>query len=94
MCGDVVCAWRVVQDTLKTLRKDNTGYHLKNLFIGAEGTLGEGGREGGSMHAASTQLSFPLSTARAPAWRMRPPGEGGGIPQEGAWILICCSRTT
>jgi (R)-2-hydroxyglutarate---pyruvate transhydrogenase len=22
------------------LRKDNTGYHLKNLFIGAEGTLG------------------------------------------------------
>ena len=25
---------------LKTLRKDNTGYSLKNLFIGAEGTLG------------------------------------------------------
>ena len=27
-------------DDLKTLRKDNTGYSLKNLFIGAEGTLG------------------------------------------------------
>jgi FAD/FMN-containing dehydrogenase len=25
---------------LRTLRKDNTGYDLKNLFIGAEGTLG------------------------------------------------------
>ena len=25
---------------LRTLRKDNTGYDLKQLFIGAEGTLG------------------------------------------------------
>ena len=25
---------------LRTLRKDNTGYHLKHLFIGGEGTLG------------------------------------------------------
>lgn len=30
---------RIIHD-LKTLRKDNTGYSLKNLFIGAEGTLG------------------------------------------------------
>lgn len=29
-----------VLDLTTTLRKDNTGYHLKNLFIGAEGTLG------------------------------------------------------
>jgi FAD/FMN-containing dehydrogenase len=27
-------------DSLSTLRKDNTGYDLKQLFIGAEGTLG------------------------------------------------------
>lgn len=27
-------------DLLRTLRKDNTGYDLKQLFIGAEGTLG------------------------------------------------------
>ncbi|CDS07616.1 hypothetical protein LRAMOSA01565 [Lichtheimia ramosa] len=27
-------------DNLSTMRKDNTGYHLKNLFIGSEGTLG------------------------------------------------------
>jgi len=29
-----------VLDLLRTLRKDNTGYDLKQLFIGAEGTLG------------------------------------------------------
>ncbi|KAL7748226.1 D-lactate ferricytochrome c oxidoreductase [Sorochytrium milnesiophthora] len=29
-----------VLDNLSTLRKDNTGYDLKQLFIGAEGTLG------------------------------------------------------
>lgn len=37
---------------LKTLRKDNTGYDLKQLFIGAEGTLGV-------VTAASLKL-FPL----------------------------------
>ena len=29
-----------VWDGLRGLRKDNTGYDLKHLFIGAEGTLG------------------------------------------------------
>src|SRR4029450_10110586 len=29
-----------VWDGLRSLRKDNTGYDLKQLFIGAEGTLG------------------------------------------------------
>ena len=29
-----------VVDTLNGLRKDNTGYDIKQLFIGAEGTLG------------------------------------------------------
>jgi FAD/FMN-containing dehydrogenase len=29
-----------VLDSLRTLRKDNTGYDLKQLFIGSEGTLG------------------------------------------------------
>jgi FAD/FMN-containing dehydrogenase len=37
---EVVLADGRVLDTLRTLRKDNTGYDLKQLFIGAEGTLG------------------------------------------------------
>jgi len=31
--GDIV-------DAMNTLKKNNTGYHLKHLFIGSEGTLG------------------------------------------------------
>ncbi|BCW91040.1 putative FAD-linked oxidoreductase [Alphaproteobacteria bacterium SO-S41] len=42
---------------LRTLRKDNTGYDLKNLFIGAEGTLG-------FITAASLKL-FPRPRRRA-----------------------------
>jgi FAD/FMN-containing dehydrogenase len=37
---EVVLADGSVLDMLRTLRKDNTGYDLKQLFIGAEGTLG------------------------------------------------------
>ncbi len=37
---EVVLASGEVWDGLRTLRKDNTGYDLKDLFIGAEGTLG------------------------------------------------------
>lgn len=37
---EVVLADGRVLDYLATLRKDNTGYDLKQLFIGSEGTLG------------------------------------------------------
>lgn len=37
---EVVLADGRVLDCLATLRKDNTGYDLKQLFIGSEGTLG------------------------------------------------------
>ncbi|KAL0575996.1 D-lactate ferricytochrome c oxidoreductase [Marasmius crinis-equi] len=37
---EVVLPDGTILDQLTTLRKDNTGYDLKQLFIGAEGTLG------------------------------------------------------
>ena len=49
-----------VWDGLKRLRKDNTGYDLKQLLIGAEGTLGV-------VTAASLKLS-PRLASRAVAW--------------------------
>ena len=44
---------------LKRLRKDNTGYDLKQLFIGAEGTLG--------VVTAATLKLFPIMRSRATA---------------------------
>jgi FAD/FMN-containing dehydrogenase len=45
---------------LRGLRKDNTGYDLKQLFIGAEGTLG--------IITAAVLKLFPLPQASALAW--------------------------
>ncbi len=49
-----------VLDGLKTLKKDNRGYDLRNLFIGAEGTLG-------IITAASLKL-FPKPKSTALGW--------------------------
>jgi FAD/FMN-containing dehydrogenase len=49
-----------IWDGLRCLRKDNTGYDLKQLFIGAEGTLGV-------VTAAALKL-FPRPRARVFAW--------------------------
>jgi FAD/FMN-containing dehydrogenase len=56
---EVVLADGRVLDALKSLRKDNTGYDVKSLFIGAEGTLG-------IITAASLKL-FPLPADTATA---------------------------
>lgn len=37
---EAVKADGTIIDCLRSLKKDNTGYHLKHLFIGSEGTLG------------------------------------------------------
>lgn len=37
---EVVTAQGEIMHTLRGLRKDNTGYDLKNLYVGSEGTLG------------------------------------------------------
>jgi FAD/FMN-containing dehydrogenase len=49
-----------VYDDLRGLRKDNTGYDLKQLFIGAEGSLG--------FISAATLKLFPAARATATAW--------------------------
>ena len=45
---------------LRSLRKDNTGYDLKHLFVGAEGTLG--------IITAAVLKLFPKPSASATAW--------------------------
>ena len=49
-----------VWDGLRGLRKDNTGYDMKQLFIGSEGTLG--------IITAAVLKLFPLPRAKATAW--------------------------
>ncbi|MGB0128170.1 MAG: FAD-binding oxidoreductase, partial [Rhodocyclaceae bacterium] len=49
-----------VWDGLRGLRKDNSGYDLKHLFIGAEGTLG--------IVTAAVLKLFPLPVSSAVAW--------------------------
>ncbi|MBS0365435.1 MAG: FAD-binding oxidoreductase [Proteobacteria bacterium] len=56
---EVVLADGRVLDTLTSLRKDNTGYDIKSLFLGAEGTLGV-------ITAASLKL-FPQQQVHATA---------------------------
>ena len=58
-----------VWDGLRGLRKDNTGYDLKQLFIGGEGTLG--------IITAAVLRLFPLPTATATAWLAVPSPAAG-----------------
>lgn len=57
---EVVLADGTVLDNLTALRKDNTGYDLKQLFIGSEGTLGviTACAIACPLSAKSTQLAF------------------------------------
>ncbi|HEX7387384.1 MAG TPA: FAD-binding oxidoreductase [Castellaniella sp.] len=56
---EVVTAQGDIWHGLRGLRKDNTGYDLRDLFIGSEGTLG--------VITAATLKLFPLPVARCTA---------------------------
>jgi FAD/FMN-containing dehydrogenase len=57
---EVVLPTGEVLDDLRKLKKDNTGYDLKDLFIGAEGTLG--------IITAAVLKLFPKPAGRLVSW--------------------------
>jgi len=62
-----------IWDGLYRLRKNNTGFDLKHLFIGSEGTLG--------VITAATLKLHPLPTSQAVAWMTLE------SPQAALWML-------
>ena len=77
-----------VWDGLRALRKDNTGYDLKQLFIGGEGTLG--------IITAAVLRLFPLPTATETAWVAVAGGvwQGGGRVGRAAALQQQLSKET
>ena len=61
---EVVTPQGEVWQGLSGLRKDNTGFDLRNLFIGSEGTLG--------VITAATLKLFPKTAAQRTAWAAVP----------------------
>ena len=61
---EVVTAQGDIWDGLSGLRKDNTGYDLRHLFIGSEGTLG--------IITAATMKMVPLPAACLTTWAAVP----------------------
>ena len=61
---EVVTAQGEIWDGLTGLRKDNTGYDLRHLFIGSEGTLG--------IITAATMKLYPLPAAQLTAFAAVP----------------------
>jgi len=61
---EVVTARGEIWHGLTGLRKDNTGYDLRDLFVGSEGTLG--------VITAATMKLYPLPAAQLTAWAAVP----------------------
>jgi len=70
---------------LRGLRKDNTGYDLKQLFIGAEGTLG--------VITAAVLKLFPAVRSRATAW-VALPAPQAAVDLIGIFQELCGDRLT
>ncbi len=71
---EVVLPGGAVFDDLRKLKKDNTGYDLKDLFVGAEGTLG--------IVTAAVLKLFPKPKGREVAWI------GLGTPSDALALFI------
>jgi FAD/FMN-containing dehydrogenase len=61
---EVVTPQGEIWEGLTGLRKDNTGYDLRDLFIGSEGTLG--------IVTAATMKLYPMPAAQLTAWAAVP----------------------
>lgn len=70
---------------LRGLRKDNTGYDLKQLFVGAEGTLG--------LVTAAVLKLFPAIGQRVTAW-VAVPDPGAAVRLLGLMRAVCSDRVT
>ena len=74
-----------VWNGLRGLRKDNTGYDLKHLFIGSEGTLG--------IITAAVLKLFPRPKGRSTAW-VAVPGPYEAVSLLNALRAFCGDRIT
>ncbi|WP_434602352.1 FAD-binding oxidoreductase [Pseudomonas sp. Z4-7] len=70
---------------LRGLRKDNTGYDLKHLFIGSEGTLG--------IITAAVLKLFPATCSTATAW-VALPSPQAAVDLIGHVRSLCADRLT
>ena len=61
---EMVTAQGEIWEGLSGLRKDNTGYDLRDLFVGSEGTLG--------IITAATMKLYPMPAAQLTAWAAVP----------------------
>ena len=80
---EVVLADGRIWNGLRALRKDNTGYDLKQLFIGGEGTLGH--RHGGNAEALSRAAHTGNRAVRRPLGRDR--RRAPRASQVGTWAI-------
>lgn len=74
-----------VWNGLRGLRKDNTGYDLKHLFIGSEGTLG--------IITAAVLKLFPATHSTATAW-VALPSPQAAVELIGHVRSLCADRLT